>query len=222
VRTQIRRLIPAATAGLGFRANPDAGEVLKHMKEEHKTKIILNLPNTLTLVRLIIIPLVLVFLSFKGRWGSFLAALFFGMAFITDALDGYFARRYGAVTVVGKFLDPLVDKILVCVTMIMLIPLDRIPAWMVMLIVAREMAVTGLRGVAASQDIIIQASSLGKFKTVFQSIATTFLCLHYEYFGVDFHLVGMVFLWVALILTLWSGWDYFSGFYKGFFPPTKT
>jgi CDP-diacylglycerol--glycerol-3-phosphate 3-phosphatidyltransferase len=189
------------------------------MKEEHQTKSILNLPNTLTLVRLISIPLVIIFLSFRGRWGSFLAALFFGLAFITDVLDGYFARRYGAVTVVGKFLDPLVDKILVCVTMIMLIPLGRIPAWMVMLIVAREMAVTGLRGVAASQGIVIQASSLGKFKTVFQSTATILLCLHYEYFGVDFHVVGMVFLWVALVLTLWSGWAYFRGFYKGFFPP---
>jgi CDP-diacylglycerol--glycerol-3-phosphate 3-phosphatidyltransferase len=195
---------------------------LKHMKEEHQTKIILNLPNTLTLVRLISIPVVILCLSSRGRWGSFLAALFFGMAFITDVLDGYFARRYGAVTVVGKFLDPLVDKILVCVTMIMLIPLGRIPAWMVMLIVAREMAVTGLRGIAASQGIVIQASSLGKYKTVFQSTATILLCLHYEYFGVDFHLVGMIFLWVALILTLWSGWAYFRGFYKGFFPPAKT
>jgi CDP-diacylglycerol--glycerol-3-phosphate 3-phosphatidyltransferase len=195
---------------------------LNHMKEEHQTKIILNLPNTLTLVRLISIPLVILCLSFRGRWGSFLAALFFGMAFITDVLDGYFARRYDAVTVVGKFLDPLVDKILVCVTMIMLIPLGRIPAWMVMLIVAREMAVTGLRGIAVSQGIVIQASSLGKYKTVFQSTATILLCLHYEYFGVDFHLVGLLFLWVALILTLWSGWAYFSGFYKGFFPPAKT
>jgi CDP-diacylglycerol--glycerol-3-phosphate 3-phosphatidyltransferase len=192
------------------------------MQEEHQTKIILNLPNTLTLVRLISIPLVIICLSFRGRWGSFLAALFFGMAFITDVLDGYFARRYGAVTVLGKFLDPLVDKILVCVTMIMLIPLGRIPAWMVMLIVAREMAVTGLRGVAASQGIVIQASSLGKYKTVFQSTATILLCLHYEYFRVDFHLVGVAFLWVALILTLWSGWAYFRGFYKGFFPPTIT
>jgi CDP-diacylglycerol--glycerol-3-phosphate 3-phosphatidyltransferase len=192
------------------------------MKEEHQSKIILNLPNTLTLVRLISIPLVIICLSFRGRWGSFLAALFFGMAFITDILDGYFARRYGAVTIVGKFLDPLADKILVCVTMIMLIPLGRTPAWMVMLIVAREMAVTGLRSIAASQGIIIQASSLGKYKTVFQSTATILLCLHYEYIGVDFQVVGMAFLWVALILTLWSGWDYFRGFYKAFFPPTKT
>jgi CDP-diacylglycerol--glycerol-3-phosphate 3-phosphatidyltransferase len=197
-------------------------EVLKYMKEEHQSKIILNLPNTLTLVRLISIPLVIICLSFKGRWGSFFAALFFGMAFVTDILDGYFARRYGAVTVVGKFLDPLADKILVCVTMIMLIPLGRTPAWMVMLIVAREIAVTGLRSVAASQGIIIQASSLGKYKTVFQATATIFLCLHYEYIGVDFHVVGMVFLWVALILTLWSGWDYFRGFYKLFFPPTES
>jgi CDP-diacylglycerol--glycerol-3-phosphate 3-phosphatidyltransferase len=85
---------------------PCVARVWNDMKEEHQSKIILNLPNTLTLVRLISIPLVLICLSFKGRWGSFFAALFFGMAFITDILDGYFARRYGAVTVVGKFLSP--------------------------------------------------------------------------------------------------------------------
>jgi len=192
------------------------------MKEERHLRIILNLPNTLTLVRLTTIPLVVIFLSIEGRLGSFLAALFFGMAFITDVLDGYFARRYGEVTVVGKFLDPLADKILVCVTMIMLIPMDRIPAWVVMLIVAREIAVTGLRSVAGSQGIVIQASSLGKYKTVFQSTTTVLLCLHYEYFGIDFHAVGMIFLWVALILTLWSGVAYFKGFYKAFFPAPRT
>jgi CDP-diacylglycerol--glycerol-3-phosphate 3-phosphatidyltransferase len=106
--------------------------------------------------------------------------------------------------------------------MIMLIPLARIPAWVVMLIVAREIAVTGLRSVAGSQGLVIHASALGKYKTVFQALATMLLCLHYEYLGVDFHSVGMVFLWGALILTLWSGWAYFKGFYRVFFPPTQT
>ena len=191
------------------------------MKEEGERKILLNLPNTLTLVRLVTIPLVITCLRFQGRWGSFFAAMFLGMAFVTDILDGYFARRYDVVTVVGKLLDPLVDKILVCLTMIMLIPLGRIPAWMVMFIVAREMAVTGLRGIAVSQGMVIQASSLGKYKTVFQSIATILLCLHYEYWGVDFHVVGMLLLWVALILTLWSGGSYFNGFYRAFSPSIK-
>ena len=186
------------------------------MKEDLQSKIALNLPNALTLARFATIPLVMLFLSFQGKWGSFLAALFFGIAFLTDILDGYLARRYGEVTILGKLLDPLADKILVCSTLIMLIPMGRAPAWIVMLIIVREMAVTGLRGIAVSQGMVIQASSLGKYKTVFQSIATILLCFHYEYAGIDFHAVGIIFLWIGLLLTWWSGWGYFKGFYKSF------
>ena len=177
-----------------------------------------NLPNKLTITRLISIPLVLVCLSFPGRLGSFLAGLFFGMAFVTDFLDGYFARKYGAVTVLGKFLDPLADKILVSATMIMLIPPGRIPTWIVILIIAREMAITGFRSIAMNEGVVIQASALGKFKTIFQSIAVMGLCIHYEYFDVDFHAVGMAFLWVALILTFWSGWAYLKNSMHVLFP----
>jgi CDP-diacylglycerol--glycerol-3-phosphate 3-phosphatidyltransferase len=100
--------------------------------------------------------------------------------------------------------------------MIMLIPLGRIPVWMVLVIVMRELAVTGLRGIAANEGIVIQASSLGKHKTILQSIAVVGLCLHYTYLNANFHVVGMVFLWGALVLTVWSGWDYFSKFNKVF------
>ena len=184
-------------------------------------KEISNLPNTLTGIRLACIPLVLVCLSFQGRWMSFLAALFFGLASITDILDGYFARKYGDVTVLGKFLDPLADKLMVSMIMIMLIPLQRIPVWMVMVIIAREMTLTGLRGIAMSEGVVIQASVLGKYKTIFQSVALSGLCLHYSYLGVNFHVVGMVFLWAALVLTLWSGWDYFRQFREVFFSTRK-
>ncbi len=180
-----------------------------------------NLPNILTFGRLACIPLVLVFLALQGPLWSFLAALSFGLAFVTDFLDGFFARRYGAVTELGKFLDPLADKILVMATMIMLIPLDRIPVWMVILIVTREMAVTGLRGIAASEGIVIQAESLGKFKTILQSVSVIALCLHYPYFGFNFHKLGIVLLWGALVLTLWSGWDYFRNFSQAAFGRKK-
>ena len=180
-------------------------------------KDITNLPNTLTGIRLAFIPILFIFLNFEGRWASFFAALFFGMASITDILDGYFARKYGTVTVLGKFLDPLADKLLISVTMISLIPLNRIPPWVVILIIAREMAVTGLRGIAVTEGIVIQASILGKYKTIFQATALAALCLHYDYFNVDIHVVGMTFLWAALILTLWSGWDYFRQFNSVFF-----
>lgn len=168
-----------------------------------------NLPNTLSTMRLVLIPAVVICLYFPGRLGSFLAALFFGLAAITDLLDGFYARRYKVVTPLGKFLDPLADKLLVSATMIMLVALDRIPPWIVILIVGREMAVTGLRGIAVIEGKVIEASSLGKYKTIFQSVALICLSLHYRYLEVDFHAVGMIFLWGALILTMWSGWVYF-------------
>jgi CDP-diacylglycerol--glycerol-3-phosphate 3-phosphatidyltransferase len=174
-------------------------------RKDKKTK----LPNHLSVLRLIFIPAVVACLYFPERMGSFLAALFFGLAALTDLLDGFYARRYRVVTPLGKFLDPLADKLLISVTMIMLITLDRIPAWVVMLIIARELAVTGLRGIAIIEGQIIEVSILGKYKTIFQSVALICLCLHHQYFQIDFHIVGMVFLWVALVLTLWSGWMYF-------------
>jgi len=186
-----------------------------------REKTLLNLPNTLTFTRLVSIPIVLICLSFPGRWGSFLAALFFVLASVTDILDGFFARKYGTVTVLGKLLDPLVDKLLVSLTMIMLIPLNRIPVWMVIVIIDREIALPGVRGIAVGEGIVIQASALGKYKAILQSVALGGLCLHYVYLGINFHVVGMVFLWGALILTLWSGWDYFRRFYQLFVPGQK-
>lgn len=168
-----------------------------------------NLPNTLSVIRLVLIPVIVICLYFPGRLGSFLAALFFGLAAITDLLDGFYARRHKKITSLGKFLDPLADKLLISATMIMLITLNRIPVWVVILIIAREMAVTGLRGIAVVEGIVIEASSLGKYKTIFQLVSLICLSLHYEYLKVDFHIVGMAFLWVALILTMWSGWSYF-------------
>lgn len=168
-----------------------------------------NLPNTLSVIRLVLIPVIVICLYFPGRLGSFLAALFFGLAAITDLLDGFYARRHKKITSLGKFLDPLADKLLISATMIMLITLNRIPVWVVILIIAREMAVTGLRGIAVVEGIVIEASSLGKYKTIFQLVSLICLLLHYEYLKVDFHIVGMTFLWVALILTMWSGWSYF-------------
>ena len=167
-----------------------------------------NLPNYLSILRLMLIPPVLICLCFPGRTGSFLAALFFALASLTDLLDGFYARRYRVVTNLGKFLDPLADKLLVSATMIMLITLNRIPAWVVMVIISRELTVTALRSIAAVEGRVIEASRLGKYKFIFQSVALICLCVHYEYLQINFHVVGMVFLWVALVLTLWSGWTY--------------
>jgi CDP-diacylglycerol--glycerol-3-phosphate 3-phosphatidyltransferase len=152
-------------------------------------------------------------LFFPHKATSFLAALVFALASISDLLDGFLARRQQLVTTFGKFLDPLADKLIVSSALIMLVPLGRAPAWMVVVIVGRELAITGLRSMAVSEGKVISADELGKKKMVFQIVAILGLLLHYEYFGINFHAVGMFFLWLAVILTLWSGVNYFRRFW---------
>ena len=112
---------------------------------------------------------------------------------------------------------PWADKLLVLSTMIMLISLGRIPEWMVIVILARELAVTGLRSIAAAEGVVIQSIGLGKYKTILQCVALVGLCVHYTYFGFNFHAVGMLILWAALAVTLWSGFVYFRKFKKVIF-----
>ncbi len=173
-----------------------------------------NLPNTLSLVRVAAVPVVIILLIAPGRRLSVIAAFFFVLICITDWLDGYFARSRGDVTSFGKFLDPLADKLLINTSFIMLIPLGRVPAWVVALILAREVAVTGLRAVASHSGVVIPAGSLGKYKTVLQIVCLVALLLHYTWLGINFHKVGILFLVPAFILTLWSGADYFVKFFK--------
>jgi CDP-diacylglycerol--glycerol-3-phosphate 3-phosphatidyltransferase len=176
-------------------------------------KSIFNLPNSLTLFRVACIPVLIILLFFPHKTTSFLAALVFGLASISDLLDGFLARRQQLVTTFGKFLDPLADKLVVSAALIMLIPLGRAPAWMVVVIVGRELAITGLRSMALSEGKVISADELGKKKMVFQIVAILGLLLHYEYFGINFHAIGMFFLWLAVVLTLWSGFNYFRRFW---------
>ncbi|MDY7030676.1 MAG: CDP-diacylglycerol--glycerol-3-phosphate 3-phosphatidyltransferase [Thermodesulfobacteriota bacterium] len=174
----------------------------------------LNVPNFLTILRILVIPFMVIFLFFPGKWAAFFATILFSIAAITDLLDGFIARRYDAVTFLGKALDPLADKLLITAALLMLIPLGRVPAWMALVIISREIAVTGLRGISANEGAIISASNLGKYKTIFQDTALIALLLHYEYVYIDFHVVGMFFLWIAMAVTLWSGADYFYRFFK--------
>ena len=185
---------------------------------------VMNLPNILTMMRIAAIPLLAVLLTSPSRSAGFWAAVLFAVASITDWLDGYLARRMGIVTIFGKFLDPIADKLIVMAVLIMILPFNRVPAWMVLVILGREIIITGLRGIASTEGIVIQASDLGKFKTIFQIVAIIGLTLHYNYnwfFGishtlltVNMHNVGMFFLWIATILTIWSGVDYLIRFFK--------
>ena len=184
-------------------------------KEQQQQRALMrNIPNLLSAIRILAIPVVIGFLSSPGPQASFLAGLIFALASLTDLLDGYIARQQKRETAVGKLLDPMADKLLVLSCMIMLIPLERIPAWIVVLIIGREVAVTGLRGIASAEGMIIAASRWGKAKMVFQTLAMIGLMLHYPYLGIDFHLLGMILLWVSLVITLWSGIDYFGKFYR--------
>ena len=178
-------------------------------------KRIFNLANNLTIIRIIIVPILIVLVLYSSSRASCLvAALLFGLAAFTDWLDGFIARRQNLVTSLGKFLDPLADKLLVSVTLVMLLSLNRVPAWMVALIIAREVGVTGLRIAAARDGIIMESSRLAKYKTAFQLVAVEALLIHYIYAGINFHLVGLLILWIALFITLWSGFVYFIRFFK--------
>ena len=167
----------------------------------------------MSLFRIGCIPLLVILLFFPHKTTSFLAALVFALASISDLLDGFVARRHQLVTTFGQFLDPLADKLIVSAALIMLIPLGRVPAWMVVVIIGRELAIMGLRSVAVSEGKVISADNLGKQKMVFQTVAILGLLLHYEYYGVNFHAIGMFFLWLAVIITLWSGFNYFRNFW---------
>jgi len=175
---------------------------------------ILTLSNGLTIIRVLAVPIILLLLFYPGQTYQWVTALFFLLVAVTDTIDGYFARRRGTVTTVGKLLDPLADKLLIVTALIALITTRGIPSWIVIVIVGREIAVTGLRGIAVSQGIVIPASNYGKHKTVFETIAIFFLILNGEYFSINFYPVGMVFLWIALLLAVYSGVDYFKRFLK--------
>jgi len=176
---------------------------------------IFNLPNSITLARICVVPFLFFLLASPGPFWSLVLAALFVLASITDFLDGYFARKYNLITTMGKFLDPLADKLIVNSAMILMIPIGRIDAWIVVVIIMRDLIVDGIRSIASSEGIYIQASILGKQKTLAQIFAVTALMIHYPFLTLDAHQVGTVILYVALILTVYSAFDYFIKFYRG-------
>jgi CDP-diacylglycerol--glycerol-3-phosphate 3-phosphatidyltransferase len=175
---------------------------------------IMSLPNGVTVIRILAIPVILLLLFTTGRTFQIITAIVFLLVALTDMLDGYFARRRKMVTTLGKFLDPLADKLLIVTALIALISARGVPLWMVIVIVGREIAVTGLRGIAMSEGIVISSSMMGKYKTAFEMTSIFFLILDGKYLSIDFHLVGIALLCVALFLAIFSGFDYFRKFLK--------
>ncbi|HVR69758.1 MAG TPA: CDP-diacylglycerol--glycerol-3-phosphate 3-phosphatidyltransferase [Vicinamibacteria bacterium] len=173
----------------------------------------MNLPNALTALRIFLVPLLVVVLLTRAEHHVFLGAAIFGLAALTDYLDGYFARRHNQVTRVGILLDPLADKLLTAAAFLSLVELGAVPAWMVMIILGREFAVTGLRNVAAGRGVLVPASVLGKAKMIAQVVCILLLLLGRRYPLLQ--APGLLALWAVVVLALVSAADYFRLFWRG-------
>lgn len=168
----------------------------------------LNLPNKITLIRIFLLPLLVVFLVNESKLGAFFAAIIFGIASFTDWLDGHIARVTNQVTAFGKLIDPIADKLLIMAALIPLVGLKRVPAWMAVVVLGREFAISGLRIIGISEGITIAASTCGKYKMVAEIAAIILLIL-------NFRIIGILSLWIAMILGIVSGIEYsYDLYYK--------
>lgn len=168
----------------------------------------MNLPNKLTIFRVILIPFFVFFLlaPYFPEYGKYIATAIFIVASLTDLADGKIARKYNLVTNFGKFMDPLADKLLVCSAMICLVEINKLAAWIVIIIIAREFIISGFRLVASDNGVVIAASYWGKFKTTFQMLMIIALILNFDYYY--WGILETVLVWIALILTVVSLIDY--------------
>lgn len=179
---------------------------------------VLNLPNMITIGRLFLIPPVLLWMDTSDPRLCVLSALLFMLAAGLDIIDGWLARRSGLVTVFGKFVDPLADKVMVSAVLVYLAALGRMPAWLVVVLLTREFYINGLRSLASAEGMVIAANAGGKAKTAFQMTGICFLLIHYRYrmpgFDdlIDFHRMGMIMLSLSVVLSLWSAIHYTLGF----------
>lgn len=178
----------------------------------------MNLPNVLSIIRILLIPVFIFVFTTPSHNRSEWAAFIFIIASLTDWFDGYIARKWGQVTLSGKFLDPVADKLLVLSALVMLVELRRVAAWIAIVIIGRELAITGLRAIASSVGVVIEAKEMGKYKTAVQILAIILLILDYpilisgEY--IDLHVLGTVGLWFAAVLSIVSAFEYFYKFWN--------
>ncbi len=180
-----------------------------------------NLPNMLTMGRIAVIPLFVWFTYDADPFYSLMAAAVFALASITDVVDGFLARRWNMITVTGKLLDPLADKLIVMAAMVMMARLGRIPAWVVIVLLGRELIVQGLRQIAATEGLVIAAGQEGKWKTSLQLVGIIALCIHYTHpmdllvtqFDCDYNAVGQVLIYASTVFSVWSAGGYFRAFF---------
>ncbi len=172
-----------------------------------------NLPMLITLGRCAAVPVMVVLLwNTPAPVAAMWTMVVFVLTMIGDVVDGWLARKWDIQSVAGAFLDPIADKLMVLATLVMMIPLGWVPAWIVLVLEARELIVGALRQIAVSEGLVIPAGSLGKFKTAYQSTALGFLLFHYDGFGMNAHTVGMALLWQSMVLSVVSGLQYAWGY----------
>ena len=194
------------------------------LKNARSPDNLLNLPNLLTIMRIVLIPVMALLLAYDSDQPPLsmdwmfryspgrLASVVVMIAGITDLLDGWLARRWHIESLLGKFLDPVADKVFLLVGLVMLMKLDRVPEWLVIALLSREFLITALRGVAAGEGLIISAGQTGKWKLTFQLMGLGFLMWYGSAFGVEAWKIGIVILYIALVISLFSGYQYLSDF----------
>ncbi len=175
---------------------------------------IFSLPNLLSLVRVGSIPILVAMMHYNSPVWSWTAGVVFFVAGLTDLADGWLARRMKKVSVLGQYLDPVADKLLIASLLVALVAEGRAPAWMAIIVICREIAVTGMRALAAIKGFNVPSDMWGKWKTAVQMLALLLLVMHYPIAGFDPHYWGMVSLWVAVAITAWSGLGYFIRFQR--------
>jgi CDP-diacylglycerol--glycerol-3-phosphate 3-phosphatidyltransferase len=187
-----------------------------------------NAPNLVTMSRVALIPLVLIFIDNFSPLRSFIASLLYLVAAAGDALDGYLARSRGQVSMLGKFLDPLADKLLVTAVLVFMVELSRVPAWVVVVIVGRDLTINGLRSIASAQGLVISASVGGKIKTGLQLVAIMMLMIYFRYpvlgsgITVDYHRAGLIVLYVSMVVSVLSAAQYLRDFLSAALAEART
>jgi CDP-diacylglycerol--glycerol-3-phosphate 3-phosphatidyltransferase len=180
-----------------------------------KRKGFWNLPNSLTVLRILLVPVMVALLWEEPTFNECKVAMsIFVFAMITDIVDGWLARKWDLVSPIGAYLDPLADKLMVTTVLVMLVALGRAPAWIVVILLCRELAITGLRGIASQEGLLLSASVFGKLKTVFLGTSCGFLLWHHRSLGTDAHSAGIALLWIALFCSVASGLHYFRRFVR--------
>ena len=172
--------------------------------------------NHLTTLRVALVPFIYagMVIGEDDRWILLGTWLVFLIACLTDYWDGVIARHQGKATKIGKLLDPVADKILICSLLILLVALERAPAYLTVILIARELIINGLRSIAAAEGVVIAASSGGKSKTITQMVAVGFLIIHYNTIGLPCHEIGILMLWVSTGISLWSGYKYIVSYFQ--------